>query len=801
MALVGDISVKLGLDVRDFKKGLQESQKNMKRVGNNLKSVGTSLATGITAPLAGVGLASAKVGADFERSMKKVQAVTGSSGDELGKLEAKARDLGSTTKYSANEVADSMGFLGMAGYETGEILKSTGDMLNLATISGMELGQTADITSNILSGMGMDADQTGRLVDTMAYTMTNANTNVSEMGEAMKMVAPVASDLGIGVEELSGAVGFLSDAGMKGSQAGTQLATGLTRLASPTDTATEMMQELGIEAFDAEGKLKSLPEVLGELEGGFKDLNPKEKTTVMKELFGQENIKGWNAMLSRGGDELKEFSTNIANAEGAGQELSDTMGDTLYGRLDSLRSALSEVGLVIYDYIEPALKTIVENATKVVQWLGNLDGKFVAVAVAIGAVMAIVPMLLVGVGSMITVFSTLVGSVAGLIAPVTLVIAGLVALGAGLAVAWQKSETFRNVVKSVFSSIKSVALEVFEVVSTFVKQKISEIKAFWDENGTAIQQAFEKVVRAVGTVFETVFPIIKSIVMDTISIVMDIIDGLIQFFKGFIMTITNLINGDFAGAWESFKQMVSGAVKAVWGFIKLWLLGKVMKLFGSLLKGIKSVGGKLLKAIKKPFNTAVKRVRIFVKKLKRNVTKKFTAMKDSLSKTGDKILTKITSPFKKGWEKIKTWIDKIKTGVKNIFSTNIKKPSFGVSGSLNPAKWATQGLPKLKINWNAKGNIFDGASILGGGQGVGEAGAEAVMPIEHKRYMKPFSSSVAEHLKDMEGQNDDADAVVQNTFNISSLVVREEADVQRIADELERIQRRQQRAKGKMRFA
>jgi hypothetical protein len=102
--------------------------------------------------------------------------------------------------------------------------------------------------------------------------------------------------------------------------------------------------------------------------------------------------------------------------------------------------------------------------------------------------------------------------------------------------------------------------------------------------------------------------------------------------------------------------------------------------------------------------------------------------------------------------------------------------------------------PKFSVSWNAKGNIFNGASILGGGQGVGEAGAEVVMPIQHKRYMAPFADAVADHLDDM---NDNGGGNIVNRFEVAELVVREEADIEKIARKLYDLQQRGKRQGGR----
>lgn len=842
MANVGDISVKLGLDVSDFQKGLQESESKLKSFGSRIGGIGKKLTASVSVPLATLGVGAIKVGADFEKSMKKVQAVTGASEKQFGQLEGKARDLGSSTTYSAKEVADAMGFLGMAGFKTNDILDATGDMLNLATIGNLDLARTADIASNMLTGMGLEASDMGKVVDTMAKTMTNSNVDIEMLGESFKYVAPVASSLGVDLSELSATIGMLGDAGIQGGMAGTSLSTGLNRLAKPSKESAKLMKKLGINAWDANGKLKSMPNIIAELEGGLDGLSDQQRADALATIFGLESVKSWSTLINRGSGELAKFAKEIDGANGAGQELADTMNDTLYARINGLTSALSDVGITIYKMVAPALKTIVEKLTDVVRWFGSLDSSTIAVVGVLGGLAMILPVIALGLGLFMQGLSFVIGGLGMIISPITLTIAGIGLLAGALVLAWQKSETFRDIVTTAFTYIKDIAVDVFQVVASFVKDKISEIKDFWDTNGNQIKQAFENVVNAIGTVFKVVFPIIKDIVLSTIKQIMGIVDGLITFFEGVIEFFAGVFTGDWKKAWEGIKKIFSGALKAIWNFIQLTLIGKVLKFFkgfgGKIAGHIKDIG----KILMKPFKAGWNWVKSIISSMKKGVKSTFDNVVNSTKSVLSKVTNFITNPFKKGWNSAKSTINSLKNGVKSGFTSakNSIKSAFsnvkniitkpftsawnkikGIPGKIKSAfnkmkiKIPRFKLPKIsvgsksfldgkvkiptfKVTWNAKGNIFNGASILGGGQGVGEAGAEAVLPIEHKRYMKPFASSIADHLKDMNDTNSNGD--VTNNFNISSIVVREEADIERIAKELERLQRNERRAKGKFAY-
>ncbi|MEK9749125.1 MAG: phage tail tape measure protein, partial [Pseudomonadales bacterium] len=146
---------------------------------SGIKASTVALAGLATAGIAavGAGLTSAfNQAREFEQSMADVSAITGATGQTLQGLSELARDMGATTAFSAKEAAEGIQFLGMAGFETSEIMDALPSTLNLAAAAGMELGAAADIASNIMSGMGMSAGELGGVVDKLAQTSRNANT-------------------------------------------------------------------------------------------------------------------------------------------------------------------------------------------------------------------------------------------------------------------------------------------------------------------------------------------------------------------------------------------------------------------------------------------------------------------------------------------------------------------------------------------------------------------------------------------------------------------------------------------------
>lgn len=301
-----------------------------------------------------------------------------------------------------SEAADGMAFLAMAGFNTNQILDTMPGLLDLAASSNMDLGRAADIATNILSGFGMEAAEAGRVADVLAKGASSANTSVEQLGGAMKYVAPVAASLGLEIEGMTAAVGLMSDAGIQGEQAGRILRQGLLRLASPTGAAADLIDELGINVFDANKNMKDLDQVVGELEDGLDGMSAQARTAALTTIFGAESVAGWTALLDRGGDELAEYTKDLQDAEGAASEMASIMQDNAKGAMIEFRSALEGVGIALSEHMIPTVTDMINKGTDLVRKFGELDESTQKNIIKMGAFAALIGPAAIVMGNLTT---------------------------------------------------------------------------------------------------------------------------------------------------------------------------------------------------------------------------------------------------------------------------------------------------------------------------------------------------------------------------------------------------------------
>lgn len=375
MASDGTLKFDTLIDSSGFQKGISSigeiAQKGLKATSDILKGSMTAIA--------GLGGAAIKIGSDFESGMSKVAAISGASGQELEKLTDKAKEMGSTTKFSATESAAAFEYMAMAGWKTEDMLNGIEGIMSLAAASGEDLATTSDIVTDALTAFGMKASDAGHFSDVLAQASSNANTNVGMMGETFKYVAPVAGALGYTAEDTALAIGLMANAGIKGSSAGTALRSMMSRLTKPTKEVQSAMNRLGISLTDDNGKMKSLNEVMTDLRNGFNGLSEAEAAELASSLAGQEAMSGLLAIVNASDDDFKKLERSIYNCDGAAARMAETMSNNLQGQITILKSGVEGLAISLYENMQAPCMEIVKTAQEMIQELqesfndGGLD--------------------------------------------------------------------------------------------------------------------------------------------------------------------------------------------------------------------------------------------------------------------------------------------------------------------------------------------------------------------------------------------------------------------------------------------
>lgn len=269
----------------------------------------------------------------------------------LAALRKEARKVGAETKFSALEAAGGLDFYATAGFNAAQAMAVLKPTAKLATIANLDLARTSDIASDSIGAFGLmtkDSVQLQknftRVSDVMAKTMTSTNTNMEDMFEAIKKGAPTFTATGQSIETFNTLMGTLANAGVKGSEAGTQLRNVMLRLSKPTKEAQESLDALGIKTEDSKGNFRDIVDVLADFEKGLKGMGNKQKAAALKTIFGSRSVTGLNLLLQEGTGNLRKFRKTLDESAGATDKMATIMDKSLGNRLASLKSAAIEAG-------------------------------------------------------------------------------------------------------------------------------------------------------------------------------------------------------------------------------------------------------------------------------------------------------------------------------------------------------------------------------------------------------------------------------------------------------------------------
>ena len=317
-----------------------------------------------------VGKAVIQIGEQFSASMSEVAAISGASEEELARLEQTAREYGATTKFSASESAQALKYMALAGWDASQSIEALGSVLDLAAAGGMDLARASDIVTDYITAFGLSVNDAAHFTDIMAYAMSNSNTNVEQLGEAYKSCAANAGSMGYSVEDVTAALMTMANAGIKGGQAGTSLNAIMTRLATDTKGCATELEKYGVKIYDEQGNMKSLSSILGSMAGMWDTLTDKEQANLGKMIAGQNQIVGFQTIMSglsekakEAGSSFSDYTEALEKCDGASTDMAKTMSNNLSGDLKTMQSAFEELALKIYEDGEGPLRSLVQTIT------------------------------------------------------------------------------------------------------------------------------------------------------------------------------------------------------------------------------------------------------------------------------------------------------------------------------------------------------------------------------------------------------------------------------------------------------
>lgn len=597
----------------------------LQTVGDKISTVGTTLTTGVTVPLATATASSVKFGAEFDKQMSAVKAVTNATEEDFNTMRDAAIDWGEKTVYTATEAGEALYYMGLAGWDAKTSVEALGPVLNLAAAGDLDLGRASDIVTDAMTAMKVEAgelsdgiENTAHFTNVLAAAMANSNTDVDLMGETFKYVSPLAGALNYDVRDLALGIGLMANVGVKGSQAGTGLRQALKNLIAPTEQMQIYMDKYNVSLYDVNGNAKSMRQLMEELRDTFGDLSidiydasgelksaedimeeygrslpttQQEKLNAIVEIFGTRALPGVLGIIEQSDDKFNSLADAIDGADtafdglGYAAGMAETQMDNLQGDWTRFTSALGTTQIIISDLVKSGLREFVQELTRLLNTFNNLDPsqqeailKFFAMAAAIGPVILIIGKLISGLGSLIVTISQIGGAITKIGAGFSMFSAKIAELGSLFSAAGGSAAAAGEGVEGLAAALGGASATVAWVVAIIValiaafitlwktnEEFRNDIISIWEDIKGSFEEAGQTIVdtlNEMGFEFEDIHQVISTVVEGIKTIWLAFCELLGPVFIAAFKLIGNAISTTL-GLMTGLFEMFSGIIKGL----------------------------------------------------------------------------------------------------------------------------------------------------------------------------------------------------------------------------------------------
>lgn len=601
-AVVGAARVVFGADSSEFDataKGVEgvlgRLVERFHDVEARLKRVGTAATLGITLPFAAmVKTVDTSAGA-FQSQMKKVEAALGNvSGEELQALSDQARTLGPSVGKGATEAAEAIEALGLAGVSTSDILGGAlKAALDLSAAGMVDAGTASSLVTDVMSQFKVTAAELPGVVQNVVGALDSSKFGFDDFRLAVGQGGAIASSAGVGFLDFATAISATSTQFTSGADAGTSFKTYIQSLVPSSKDAERAMKKLGIEFFDAEGRMKPLAEQAQILRDRLGNLTDKSKTDALTTIFGSDASRTAIGLMEQGREGFEKLQATVAGGDVEAKiqkrlEGTEAAGKRIATAWESVRIAFAlDTGLLdITAAIKNGFARMLEAVANAPQAVKQVGAAFAT----LGAIMGPLLMVLGHVGAMLLAnFAAakfgMIGRVLGLlISPVSTII-GLLGemglaqvlkmIGARLLgfmgpVGWAITAIllFKD---SIVSALKVVWESMVNTLGPPIEALIAKVQGIFGKLSSgpiagAVSGLIDMLMGlkdVVGTILVAAIELAGELIERALGVIVAAFSGLVDVVSGVVDLITALLTGDFAGAW----QAITGIIEAVFGAI------------------------------------------------------------------------------------------------------------------------------------------------------------------------------------------------------------------------------------------
>ncbi|MSS45289.1 phage tail tape measure protein [Cutibacterium sp. WCA-380-WT-3A] len=364
------VAVRLKADVQGFMTGLTRAATATEAFGAKLQGA-TPHVSGLVGQMAtgavgAVGLAAAfsapvKAAADFDQAVSRVKSTGAVTGAQLEQLKTQAMSMAGTFGVSGTQAMGAVEALAKAGVSASDILGGgLQGALSLAAAGEMDVGQAAETASSAMTQFGLSGKDVGHVADVLSNGANMAQGDVKDLAMALSQGGMVASQMGMSLDQTVGALAEFANAGLMGSDAGTSLKTMLQKLAAPSTQASQVMSQLGIHVYDAQGHFVGLDGIAGQLRQSMSHLSESQRNAALATIFGSDAVRAASILYKDGANTAADWAKNVGKS-GAAMQTATAMQDNLAGSLAKLKASWTNAFITLGESSQGPLKSIVDK--------------------------------------------------------------------------------------------------------------------------------------------------------------------------------------------------------------------------------------------------------------------------------------------------------------------------------------------------------------------------------------------------------------------------------------------------------
>ncbi len=697
-----------------------------------------------------------------DEGMDTIVTKTGATGDSLKEMQDIASSIATTIPTDFSKAGEAVGEVNTQFGLTGDALKDASiEMIKFAEINGTDITNSTISASKALEAYELSTSDLEKVLDSTTYTAQSTGVSVDDLMKKAIEGAPQIKMLGLSFEEGVALLGQFETSGVDASSA----LSGLTKAAGSYAKKGKTLKEGLVETIDKIKNTTSETEAMG----------------LAMEIFGAKKAPQMIDAIKRGAFDFQTFSEAAENSVGSVSKTFEATLDPIdkfKTAQNSVTLAMSELGAAIAETLAPIFEVLGNMVKDIAEWFSGLPGPVKEFIVILGGVVTVagilVPIFLTLQAAAValgTSIGAMIAAAAPIIGIAALIVAAIAAIVIGIKYLWDTNEGFRDAVMTVWNAIMEVINRVVSEVSNFIMSMFGVVVNWWTENQELIRTSAETVWNAIQTVIDAVMtflgPLIEGawaniqlVITTAWEVIKTVVETAINVVLGIIKAVMQIITGDWSGAWETIKGVFSTVWDAIQS-ISQTVMGALQSYISNTLNAISGAVSSIWNGIKATVEFVL------------------TSIYNNVTNTWDGIKNAIGSAINGAKDLVSSAISAIK-GLFNfsISWPHIPLPHFSVSGSANPLDWLKGQIPRIGIEWYAKGGIMTKPTLFGmNGNNMmvgGEAGNEAVLPL-NERTLGAIGRGIAQTM----GENP-----TNINITITGNVVREEADIARIADQV-----------------